>query len=416
MLLVIFLTLIFSAFFSGMEIAFVSSNRLKIEIDNKQGKFSAKLLSKFFKHESKFIGAMLVGNNIALVIYGVYMADLLAPFIEKYIHSELSIILLQTLLSTLLVLIAAEFLPKAIFRINPNKALDIFAIPVNIIYFILFPIVMITIGISNVVLKYIFKVPLINEETTFGKIDIDNYIKEATNNNQSTQEVEHEVQIFQNALDFSQIKVRECMIPRKEIVAMNFEDDIRELKEKFIETGFSKILIYKETVDNIIGYTHSYELFKKPDAIKNILLPVTFIPETMSANEALKHLLKQKKSIAVVLDEFGGTSGMLTLEDVVEEIFGDIEDEHDDEKLLEEKIDEQTFKFSARLEIDYLNQTHKINLPETNDYETLAGLIIHHSQNIPQEGETVKIGDFTFNILKVEDNRIDEVKLFIEED
>lgn len=414
-IIAILVSLILSAFFSGMEIAFVSSNRLKIELENKQGKFSAKILSFFLKNQSKFIGTMLVGNNIALVVYGIFMTKLLEPVIVQFTNSDVAIAIVQTIVSTLLVLISAEFLPKTIFRINPNKTLSFFAIPVNIFYFFLYPIVLFTIGLSNKFLKLIFKLEEVEDTPVFGKIDLDHYLKEATEFAEDHEEIENEVQIFQNALDFANVKVRECMVPRTEILALALEDSIEELRQKFIDTGYSKILIYRDTIDNIIGYTHSYELFKQPEAIKNILLPVTIVPESMSANDALKHLLKQKKSIAVVVDEFGGTSGMLTLEDVVEEIFGEIEDEHDSDVLVEEVISERKFLFSGRLEIDYLNDQYKLNIPESDDYETLAGFIISVHEDIPEEKEQIRIENFVMEITKMEDNRIDELLLTIVE-
>lgn len=415
-LIVILLSLVFSAFFSGMEIAFVSSNRLKIELDNKQGKFTAKILSYFIKNQSNFIGAMLVGNNIALVIYGIYMAGILEPWIEQFTNSEITVAIIQTIISTLLVLVSAEFLPKTIFRIDPNRTLNIFAIPVNIMYFVLYPVVFITIGLSNLLLKLFLKIESTEDKPGFGRIDIDEYLKEATSDKGEETQIEHEVQIFQNALDFSEIKVRECMVPRNELMAVELETPIQELLDKFIDTGYSKILIYRNTIDNIIGFTHSSELFKKPEAVKNILLPVTIIPESMSANDALKQLLQQKKSIAVIVDEYGGTSGIITLEDIVEEIFGEIEDEHDHEELIEEQLKPNKFLFSARHEIDYLNDKYKLSIPESEDYETLAGYVINKHESIPDQNEKIKIDQFLFEVKKVEGNRIDELFLTIIEE
>lgn len=415
-LIVILFALVFSAFFSGIEIAFVSSSRLKIELDKKQGKFAAKILSFFVKNQSRFIGALLVGNNIALVVYGIYMAKILDPIIGRFTDSEVSLALLQTIISTLLVLVSAEFLPKTIFRINPNQTLNIFAFPVSIFYWILYPVVLITIGLSNVVLRALLKIENEEDNPSFGRIDLDNYLREATAHVADEEEIEHEVQIFQNALDFSELKVRECMIPRTEIIAVDLETPVGELRQKFIETGLSKILIYRDNIDNIIGFTHSSELFKKPDAIKNVLLPVTIVPETMLGNDALEHLLKQKKSIAVVVDEFGGTSGIVTIEDMVEEIFGDIEDEHDHEDLVEAILSNNQFHFSARHEIDYINDKYKLNIPESDDYETLAGYVISQHASIPAQDEKIKIDNFLIDIKKVEGNRIDELILTIVED
>jgi putative hemolysin len=415
-LIVILLTLIFSAFFSGIEIAFVSSSRLKIEKDKIQGSFSAKILSSLISNPSRFIGSLLVGNNIALVVYGIYMAKILEPWIKQFTASDVSVALIQTLLSTLLVLVSAEFLPKTIFRINPNQTLNVFAVPVWIFYYLLYPIVLVTIGLSNAVLRFVLKIETEEDDPGFGRIDLDNYLKEATSQANDEEEIEHEVQIFRNALDFSGIKVRECMIPRTEIIAMDIETSLDELRENFTTTGLSKILIYRENVDNIIGFTHSSEMFKNPEAIKSTILPVTIVPETMSGNDALKHLMQQKKSIAVVVDEFGGTSGILTIEDMVEEIFGEIEDEHDHEDLIENEISKNSFLFSARQEIDYLNDKFKLGIPESDDYETLAGYVISKHESIPDLDEKIKIDNFLIDIKKVEDNRIDELVLTVIEE
>lgn len=412
----IFITLVFSAFFSGIEIAFVSSNKLKIELENKEGKIPARIYSKFLENQSKFIGAMLVGNNIALVIYGILMAKLLEPLIAAYISdSQIAVLVIQTILSTLLVLISAEFLPKTIFRINPNRTLNLFSIPVFLVYWILYPIVIITIGLSNLILKTVLKAEIKEDKPIFGKLDLDNYLKQALTKKETSEELENEVQIFQNALSFSEVKVRECMVPRTEIVAIEIETPVDELREKFIETGLSKIPVYKDNIDNIIGYAHSYDLFKNPEAVKNIILPISIVPETMKADEALNVFIQKKRGIAVVVDEFGGTSGMITLEDIVEVIFGEIEDEHDSEELTEEQLGEKKFRFSGRLEIDYLNETYHFNLPESEEYETLAGFIINNHENIPVEGDEIRINNFKFEIVNVAENRIHEVVLTISE-
>tara|TARA_B110000503_G_scaffold51032_1_gene82510 strand:- start:2713 stop:3981 length:1269 start_codon:yes stop_codon:yes gene_type:complete len=408
---IILSTLVFSAFFSGMEIAFVSANKLKIELDGKQGDFFAKIISNFLKRPSRFIGAMLVGNNIALVVYGIFMAKILEPKIAAFTESELVILLLQTILSTLIILVTAEFLPKTLFRINPNLMLRFFALPLFIIYWIMFLPMLLVIGISELLIK-IFSPQLSSEEDlNFGRIDLEHYLKEGTEHSLSQEEVDHEIQIFQNALDFSKVKARECMIPRTEIVALEMEEDLEKLKNKFIETGLSKILIYKDNIDNIIGYTHSFELFKKPESIKSILLPLPIIPMSMQANEILEIFIQQKRSIAVVVDEFGGTAGIVTIEDIIEEIFGEIEDEHDKEALLETRINEHEFLFAARLEVDYLNNEYNLGLPESDNYETIAGLIIDTFESIPTMNEQIQKDQFVFTVKKVFQNKIDLVHL-----
>ncbi|MFB1022156.1 MAG: hemolysin family protein [Vicingaceae bacterium] len=408
---IILSTLVFSAFFSGMEIAFISANKLKIELDGKQGDFFAKIIANFFKRPSRFIGAMLVGNNVSLVIYGIFMAKLLEPQIEVYTKSSLFILLIQTIISTLIILVTAEFLPKTLFRINPNSMLRFFALPLFIIYWIMFLPMLLVIGISELLIK-IFSPQLSSEEDlNFGRIDLEHYLKEGADQSLSQEAVDHEIQIFQNALDFSKVKARECMIPRTEIVALEMEEDIEKLKEQFIETGLSKILIYRDNIDNIIGYTHSFELFKKPESIKAILLPVPIIPMSMQANEILEIFIQQKRSIAVVVDEFGGTAGIVTIEDIIEEIFGEIEDEHDKEALIETKINDNEFLFAARLEVDYLNNEYNLGLPESDNYETLAGLIIDTFESIPMLNEQIQKDQFLFTVKKVFQNKIDLVHL-----
>lgn len=421
---IILLTLLFSAFFSGMEIAFVSANKLRIELQNKKGLLSAKILSNFVKHPSRFIGAMLVGNNIALVIYGIVMARILEPVIRIIFTSEINVFIIQTVLATLLILVTAEFIPKTLFRINPNRTLNFFAIPVWIIYYLLYPLVYVIIGISELTLKKIFKVEFSDEKPVFGRIDLDNIIKESTSSINRNEEVDTEIQIFRNALDFSNVKLRECMVPRTEIVALEINESIDVLKQNFVNTGLTKILIYRGDIDHIIGYTHSYELFKQPQSIKSILLPISMVPETMPAKELLKILIKQRKSVAVVVDEFGGTSGIVTIEDVMEEIFGEIMDEHDVVTLLEKQINDREYLLSGRLEIDYLNEKYKLNLPESEEYETLSGLIIYYHESIPELNEQIKVktgsrdpaftgkvNDFLFTITDVSKTRIEQVNL-----
>ncbi|MEJ6737264.1 MAG: hemolysin family protein [Flavobacteriales bacterium] len=400
-----------SALFSGIEIAFVSANRLKIELDKNKGIFSAKILSLFLKQPAKFIGAMLLGNNVALVIYSIIMAKFLEPLIVVNITAnEISILLIQTVISTLVVLFFAEFLPKTLFRINPNKVLTIAAIPLTIVYYILYPFTYFTVGISTLILR-LFKVDTSESDLAFSKIDLEDFIANIQEREEAGEEVDSEIQIFKNALGFSEVKVRECMIPRTEITAIEVEESIQELKQKFIDTGLSKILIYRGSIDNIIGYVHSKELFKKPTSIKAILLPVSIVPEVMLANEVLKKSLKERRSIAIVVDEFGGTSGILTIEDIIEEIFGEIEDEHDKEDLVEIQLDENTFKFSARIEMDYINEKYKLDLPISEEYETLGGYVISIQESIPEKDEVIEAGSTTFTINAVSGNKIESITM-----
>tara|TARA_B110000879_G_scaffold211419_1_gene304078 strand:+ start:5333 stop:6592 length:1260 start_codon:yes stop_codon:yes gene_type:complete len=410
-LAIIVISLILSAFFSGMEIAFVASNKLHIELMKKRGELNARLLSPLLKSPSRFIATMLVGNNIALVVYGTEMAQVLEPFIRYVSSIDSIILLLQTLISTALVLVTAEFIPKIVFGLNANKFMSLFAIPALLFYYGLYFIVSLVISLSNFILKHFLGISQPDTKPVFGRIDLQKYIEEQTAGLKVEDEQDPEIQIFQNALDFSKVKARECMIPRNEIVAIETNEPIENLKEKFIETGFSKIVVYKDNIDQVIGFTHSYELFKQPKDIKSILLPIALIPETITANEVLNLFIKERKSVALVVDEYGGTSGLLTVEDVVEEIFGEIEDEHDSIILEETKIDEHTFIFSGRFEIDFLNQKYQLNLPESEDYETLNGLILFKHQSIPLVNENITLEGFNFLILEVNKTRIEKVQL-----
>lgn len=420
---IIFFTLIASAFFSGLEIAFLTSNKLRIELENKQGGVLAQIISYFNNHQSKFLGAMLLGNTIAVVAFGIVMEQELHPVIqklalllpaslEKYVKSHIGTLLLQTFISTMFILVTAEFLPKNLFRINPNRILNFFAIPLFIVYWILYPVVFITIGVSEFILSKIFGVRSETEEMAFSRIDLDHYLQEGSRSDKK-QEVENEVKIFQNALDFSSVKARECMVPRTEIIAIDADESIEKIKEKFIQTRLSKILIYEKNIDRIIGYIHSHELFKNSETIRSILLPVNIVPESMPVSEVLTLFIQQRKSIAIVVDEFGGTSGMLTMEDVMEEIFGEIEDEHDKEEMIEKKISEIEFLFSGRLEIDYLNEKYKFNLPSFENFETLAGLFIHLNESIPQMNEEIRVDNYSLKVMLMNNNRVEQVKVML---
>lgn len=418
--LIIIVSLILSAFFSGMEIAYVSSNKIHIEIEKKQDGVLAKVLGKLTEKPSKFIATMLIGNNIALVIYGFFMGDLLVNWFQSklptsnevlnYLLTDLSL-LSQTIISTLLILITAEFLPKVFFQIYSNTLLKLLAIPAYIFYVLFTFISDFVIWISDFVLKHLFKTEGDQIQLAFTKVELGHYISEQMESVEEHEDVDSEIQIFQNALEFSDVKAREVMVPRTEIIAVEINDSIKSLNNLFTQTGCTKILVYKDTIDDILGYVHSFELFKKPKSIKSMMLPVEFVPETVFIKDVLSVLTKKRKSIAVILDEYGGTSGIMTVEDIVEELFGEIEDEHDSVDLIEEKFDNDTYKFSARLEVDYINETYKVNLPESENYETIGGLIVHHTEEIPNQNEIVKIDAFQFTILEVSNTKIDMIEL-----
>ncbi|MDT0538250.1 hemolysin family protein [Croceitalea sp. P059] len=418
--LIIILSLLFSAFFSGMEIAFVSANRIHIELEKKQEGFLAKVLTWLTKKPSKFIATMLIGNNIALVVYGLFMGDLLMKWFVQFLPTDLSFInllltdfslLSQTLISTMVILLTAEFLPKVLFQIYSNTLLKFFAVPAYVFYMLFYPISWFVIKVSDFILRTFFKTEGDEVQLAFTKIELGDYITEQMESVEEEDIVDSEIQLFQNALEFSEVKAREVMVPRTEIIAVELNDTPKNLTKLFTETGLSKILVYKETIDDIIGYVHSYELFKKPKSIKSILLPVEFVPETMLVHDILNVLTKRRKSMAVVLDEYGGTSGVMTVEDIVEELFGEIEDEHDTTNLDEEQLSDNVFKFSARLEVDYLNENYKLELPEGDDFETLGGLIMSHTAEIPEQNEEIKVDNFLFHILEVSNNKIDLVRL-----
>jgi putative hemolysin len=418
-LLIIILSLVFSAFFSGMEIAFISANKIHIEIEKKQRGFFAKVLTKLTKKPSKFIATMLIGNNIALVIYGLFMGELLINWFSglapenKFLRLLLTDfnLLTQTVISTFVILITAEFLPKVLFQIYANSLLRLLAIPAYVFYLIFSLMSEFIIRLSDFILKYVFRTPGDNVQLAFSKIELGDYITEQMETVEEEDEVDSEIQIFQNALEFAAVKAREVMVPRTEIMAVEIHETPKNLARLFTETGFSKILIFKDTVDNVIGYVHSYELFRKPKTIKSILLPAEFVPETMLIQDILNVLIKKRKSIAVVLDEYGGTSGLMTVEDIVEELFGEIEDEHDSTDLREEQIDETHFLFSARLEVDYLKENYKLNLNSSDEYETLGGMLVHQLGEIPEKEAEINIDNFKFTIIEVSSNKIDLVAL-----
>jgi CBS domain containing-hemolysin-like protein len=410
---IIIISLIFCAFFSGMEIAFLSSNRLKVELDRNKGTFNGKILGVFYNKESFFIALLLLGNNVALVIFGIYAAIILDPIIDGWgVREESLVLLIQTILSTLLVLSLSEFLPKALVQINPNGFLRLATVPMLIIYSVLYLPTQVIMMISNIFLR-IGKKDRTNTAKVFSKIDLEHYVQDISARIKEEQEFGNEMQILQNALDFSNIKARDCMVNRTEIIAIDVEDDIETLKNMFIEKGLSKIVVYRNTIDNIIGYVHSFEMFKKPTAITHILLPISFVPSAIPGKELLEMFTKQSGNIAVVVDEYGGTAGIVTIEDVIEEIFGEIEDEHDVEDLINEQINENEYRFSARIEIDYLNEEYNFELEESDEYETLGGLIINKLETIPEAGATLELDGKIFVIEEVSERRIEVVRLII---
>lgn len=415
---IIILCLILCAFFSGMEIAFISSNKIYLEIEKKQDNFLSRILTKLTENPSKFIAAMLIGNNIALVIYGFFMGELLMRMIESFGYhlSSLIDLLVQTILSTLIVLITAEFLPKVFFQIYANTLIKFFAIPAYAFYVLFYFISTFFIWVSDFVLKKFFKTEGDQIQIYFSKVELGNYITEQMSTFEDNEEVDSEIQMFQNALEFSGVKARDVMSPRTEIVAIDLNDSIDELNKVFIETGYSKIVVYENSLDDIVGYVHSFDLFKKPGSIKEIVITVEFVPETIYIKDAMNLLTKKRKSVAVVLDEYGGTSGIITIEDIVEELFGEIEDEHDsEEELIEKELGDDTYLFSARFDVEYLNQTYKLHIPERDSYGTLGGFIVDFTKEIPQKGAVITIGNFHFIIEEATNKKIELVKMAVRE-
>ncbi len=412
------IALFFSAFFSGYEIAFFSSNKLRIELDRKQGRRYATVMNRFLQKPEKLVSSLLMGNNVAIVIYGISVAKILDPLIERYITSSLGgILAVETVIATLIVLVTAEFLPKALSRLNPNGVFSSLYWLFIVFYYLLYPLTLITNYISGLVIRAIgFKEEKdSSQKESFNKSDLLYLSNEVSADPEQENEPSSEMVIFQNALNFSEVKIRECMIPRTEVTAIDVEASVKELLELFVESGYSRIMVYRDNIDNIIGYVHSKDLFKdNKKTIGELLRPVNYISEEMSAQNLLAYLTKNRKSVAVVRDEYGGTGGIVTLEDLIEEIFGDISDELDKEEFTEKKISDNEYVFSARLEVKELNRKYDIDLPESDEYETLAGLIIYCNENIPSEKETLRIGKFTFTILKTTSNRIETVSLKID--
>ncbi len=413
-LIIILVCLLLSAFFSGMEIAFLTSNKLRIEIDKSNKGVSQALIDLFVSNSGMYITTILVGNNVVMVIYGIFMSELLLQnlaFLNLSVGAELFV---ETVISTLIILVFAEFLPKTVFRLRSNLFLKIFAVPVFLFYLLFFPLSYFSVWLGGILLRLFTGKKLENKEENraFGKIDLNNLIEEGETGAQEEEEV-HEIKLFRNALDFSEVKLRECIVPRPDVVALSIDSSIEELSQLFIKTGLSRILIYKESIDDIIGYVHISALFHNPLTISKALSKVLIVPETMAAQRLLNLFFKDQKSIAVVVDEFGVTAGIVTTEDIMEEIFGEIEDEHDHLNLKEEMLSPHEYIFSGRLEVDYLNEKYRLELEEREEYETLAGLILYFNQSIPQEGEVIEMGDVTFTILRVKNARIEEVKVSV---
>lgn len=415
-IIVVLVSLLLSAFFSGVEIAFISSDKLHIELRSQQGHLSDKILSGFVKKPSWFITSTLIGNNVTLVIYGIFMAFILKPLIANslpsILNNELIVFVLQTSMATIIVLITAEFLPKSLSLLSPNRMLSFLAIPIYIIYILFFPAVWLIVNLSKILIEKVLRLEYSEDKPVFGLIDLNQYIKRMINVQEEEQKQEVNAKIFTNALEFKTVKIRDCLVPRTELVTVSFDDTIEELKTAFVESGYSKVLVYKESIDNIIGYCNSIELFKKPENLSDIIIPILIVPETMLANELMIQFISERKNIALVVDEYGGTSGIVTIEDIMEEIFGEIQDEHDEEDLLEKRIDNENFLLSARHEIDYLNDKYNFQLPE-GDYETLGGLILSLAEDFPKKNEKINSDNFIFNIESIENNRIDNIKLTI---
>ncbi len=410
---IILISLLFCAFFSGMEIAFLSSSRLKVELERNKGTLTGRILGVFYKKESFFIALLLLANTITLVLFGINTAVLLDPVIEGYgVSQPYAVLIIQTVIASLLVLVLAEFLPKVFVQINPNGFLRFSAPAMFLIYVLLFIPTQFVMAFSSLILR-LFKTEKSVTGKVFSKVDLEHYVQDLSSRIQDEEELGNEMQILQNALDFSNIKARDCMIPRTDIVAVDVEEEISVLKNIFIEKGLSKILIYRDSVDHIIGYVHSHEMFKMPSSIKQVLLPISFVPSAMAGNELLELFSKSTGNLAVVVDEYGGTAGLVTLEDVIEEIFGEIEDEHDKEEGIEEQISENEYRFSARMDIDHLNEEYHLGLPESDEYDTLGGLIIYELESIPEAGTVLELGDLTIIIDEVSDRRIEVVRIIV---
>jgi putative hemolysin len=415
------LSLVLCAFFAGTEMAFVSSNKFKVELDKNKNNFTGRLLAIVTKSPSKFIGTMLVGNCVGLVVFGVMAEQLLNPYILALYSRwftdtppQVLIIITQTIISTIFILITAEFLPKVISSLNPNRFLNFFVLPTTLFYYLFQLPVYVVVFISKIILS-LFNVKMKEEEVTFEKTDLNYYLQQVTNSGSNAKmEVENEVKILQNVLEFPSVRARDCMVPRTELVALEVGSTIDELKMSLVESGHSKILVYRDTIDDVVGFIDSYQMFKNPTELKSLIMPILFVPETMFVQDILTQFSQQRRSIAVVVDEYGGTAGLLTMEDIIEQIFGEIDDELDVAEMMEKKISDNEFVFSARLEIDHINDNYKLDLPESEEYTTLAGMILFYNQDLPKEGDEIVIDRFKFLITKGGETRIEQVTLYVD--
>lgn len=412
-LILLFLALIFSAIFSGIEIAFLSANKLKIELSYQRGSYSGKLLNDYIKNPSKFIVTTLLGNNIALISFGILTAMLLEPFFEQYIASGFVVLLLQTIISTVLVLFLGEFIPKVLFKVFADTILPVMVIPYKIIDIILTPGVLLITALSTMIFK-IFGIKVSQHDIEFSSVDLEKFIKDHSQKDGESEE-EVDTELFENALYLKKLRVRDCMVPRREITAIDINESVEELKNLIIETYHSRILIYEDSIDKIVGYIHHFDLHKKPADIRSILIDIKVVPETMHIQKLLNDFIKENKSIAWVVNEYGGTAGVITLEDILEEIFGEIEDEYDKDELIGNQLSKNEFILSGRLEIDRINEDYKLDLPE-GDYDTLSGFIIDHCETIPEKNEIIEIGKYSFKIMDVSETKIETVKLVINEE
>ena len=420
--IVVAITLFFSALCSGLEIAFNSVNRLQLEVELTKNSFSAKIIQLFFKNQSRFITSLLLGNNIALIIYSMSMSKLLLPvaqwMLPASIENDFMILLVQTVLATLLVLLVGEFLPKMLFRINPNAILSFFALPTFVVYCLLYPLILVYTGISEFIIRYVLRLKVDRQEYKFSTVDLNDFIAEYADPEEADEDMQQEIQLFQNVMEFRSVKLRECMGPRNEIESVKLTDTLESVKARFEETKHSKLIVTGEGIDDIVGYIHLNDVVRTiaghhEATTSDIVRPIDFFPETYTADRLLKHFIQKRQGVAAVVDEFGGTAGIVTMEDVVEEIFGEIDDEYDVEEEVEKAVGDNTYVFSARLEIDYLNDTYKLDLPVSDDYETLAGMILHYCESIPEAGQVVEIGNYRVKILKASHMKLDEVELQI---